>query len=190
MHGDYLQVLTGMARRVHKVTLFVQEPPRPPACEVASLRVIYIKKPYLRKLFGLHKGASKEIVASAAALLRDTDLCAGNLESPLPFSDTQNEEYKWRALELVTVQGKKKIDVLGLSFKEDADDLRESPTVELLERLIGKGYYVCIYDRNVSLARLARNECDASLARIRWLPRRLPCTPRLFENKSRQEKWQ
>ncbi len=65
-----------------------------------------------------------------------------------------NQEHKNRALGLVMAQGKKKIGVLGLSFKEDTDDLRESSTVELLERLIGKGYTVCIYDRNVSLARL------------------------------------
>ena len=43
--------------------------------------------------------------------------------------------------------------ILGLSSKEDKDDLRKSPTLELLERLIGKGYSVCTYDRNVSLAR-------------------------------------
>ena len=65
-----------------------------------------------------------------------------------------NEKHKKRALELIMAQGKKTIGVLGLSFKEDTDDLRESPSVELLERLIGKGCNVYIYDRNVSLARL------------------------------------
>ncbi len=65
-----------------------------------------------------------------------------------------NEKHKKRVLDLVVAQGKKNIGVLGLSFKEDTDDLRESSTVELLERLIGRGFKVCIYDRNVSLARL------------------------------------
>ncbi|MFA9432458.1 nucleotide sugar dehydrogenase [Egicoccus sp. AB-alg2] len=65
-----------------------------------------------------------------------------------------NQRHADRAFELVRQAGGRRIGVLGLSFKAGTDDLRESPTVALVERLIGKGYQVRIFDRNVSLSRL------------------------------------
>jgi GDP-mannose 6-dehydrogenase len=58
------------------------------------------------------------------------------------------------ALEQVTESGKKRVGLLGFSFKAGTDDLRESPIVILAEALLGKGYDLRIYDRNVSIARL------------------------------------
>src|SRR3989442_1886390 len=58
------------------------------------------------------------------------------------------------AIDLIVETGKKRIGLFGFSFKAGTDDLRESPMVILAEGLLGKGYQLCIYDRNVSIARL------------------------------------
>src|SRR5918993_873825 len=58
------------------------------------------------------------------------------------------------AIDMVVATGKKRVGLLGFSFKAGTDDLRESPIVILAEALLGKGYSLCIYDRNVSIARL------------------------------------
>jgi GDP-mannose 6-dehydrogenase len=58
------------------------------------------------------------------------------------------------AFDLIRKTGKNKIGILGLSFKPGTDDLRESPIVELIEKLIGKGYTVNIYDKEVAFAKI------------------------------------
>ncbi|MHA6616955.1 nucleotide sugar dehydrogenase [Pseudonocardia sp. DLS-67] len=65
-----------------------------------------------------------------------------------------NEAHLRRAVDLVVALGRRRIALMGLSFKAGTDDLRESPLVELAERLIGKGYDLRIYDPNVSVSRL------------------------------------
>ena len=57
-------------------------------------------------------------------------------------------------IQLITSLGKKRIGFLGMAFKPDTDDMRESPLVELIETLVGKGYGIRIYDKNVSTSRL------------------------------------
>ena len=72
------------------------------------------------------------------------------MSSILPSNDLQVQS----AHALIKKTGKKKIGILGISFKAGTDDLRESPMVSLIEYLIGKGYEIKIYDKEVSLAKI------------------------------------
>ena len=77
------------------------------------------------------------------------------INTPLLSSiETSNENQKSVAFELIARTGKKKICFIGLSFKEGTDDLRYSPSVDLAEKLIGKGYSLTIYDQNVHISKL------------------------------------
>jgi len=78
-----------------------------------------------------------------------------DLEMPLINALLGSNQLQIRhALDQIVETGKKRIGILGFSFKAGTDDLRESPMVILGEALLGKGYELCIYDRNVSMARL------------------------------------
>jgi len=70
------------------------------------------------------------------------------IDAILPSNDEQIE----RGIRAVIDKGNKKVGILGFSFKAGTDDLRESPMVELVERLIGKGYDLRVYDSNVRIA--------------------------------------
>jgi len=77
------------------------------------------------------------------------------IETPVIQSITySNQLQKDRVVEAVKRYEKKNIGLLGLAFKKGTDDLRYSPSVDLAETLIGKGYDLKIYDRKVNLARL------------------------------------
>jgi GDP-mannose 6-dehydrogenase len=65
-----------------------------------------------------------------------------------------NEEQVRRAFDLVRAAGNRRVGLIGLAFKGGTDDLRESPAVELAERLFGKGYDLRIFDHDVCLGRL------------------------------------
>ena len=81
---------------------------------------------------------------------RQLDTRTPTLESILPSNERQIDI----AYQMVRRTACRRIGVLGFSFKAGTDDLRESPMVALIEMLIGKGYEVAVYDRNVSLANL------------------------------------
>ena len=89
--------------------------------------------------------------------IRALNYKAKTLDVQLPVINSislSNELHIKGAFQRILSWGKKKIGVLGIAFKEDTDDLRESPMIELIELLIGKGYELKIYDKYVSLAKL------------------------------------
>jgi GDP-mannose 6-dehydrogenase len=78
-----------------------------------------------------------------------------DIETPVLSSALASNELQiQRAFDRVLAAGTKRVAMLGLSFKPGTDDMRESPMVELAERLIGKGVLLKIYDKEVSIARL------------------------------------
>jgi GDP-mannose 6-dehydrogenase len=88
----------------------------------------------------------RAILHAAKSLDLHLPLIAGVLSS--------NEQVIERAFQKIRATGKRRLGLIGLSFKSNTDDLRESPFVELAERLLGKGYELSIYDPNVIAARL------------------------------------
>jgi len=81
---------------------------------------------------------------------KELDLCLPLLDS----IERSNSTHLERAAEIILQTGKMKIAMLGLSFKAATDDLRESPQVRLVKRLLGEGRQVRVWDDNVYLGRL------------------------------------
>ena len=82
----------------------------------------------------------------------------GRLEDvPMPILEAvldSNRRQIERAFQMVMAGGSKRVGILGLAFKAGTDDLRESPTVSLVEMLLGKGCQITIHDRDVSRANI------------------------------------
>jgi len=95
-----------------------------------------------------------------SAKLHDLELPI--LNSILPSNELQIA----RGLQIIMEKGRKRIGVLGFSFKAGTDDLRESPMIEVIERLAGKGYDIRIYDKNVQVAKLVGANRDFIMNRI------------------------
>jgi len=93
---------------------------------------------------------------------RSLDLDLPILNAILP----SNQHQVARGVSMIMAKGKRCVGVLGFSFKAGTDDLRESPLVEVIERLLGKGYDVRVYDRNVNLAALTGANKDYILNHI------------------------
>lgn len=109
-----------------------------------------ISPAYLRPGFAFGGSCLPKDLRGLVYAARRADVSVPLLSHILP----SNEEHLRRAFDLVAATGKRRVGLFGLSFKPGTDDLRESPLVELAERLLGKGYDLRIYDANVTLSRL------------------------------------
>jgi GDP-mannose 6-dehydrogenase len=109
-----------------------------------------ISPAYLKPGFAFGGSCLPKDLRGLVYAARRADVTVPLLSHVLP----SNEEHLKRAVELIVATGRRRIGLFGLSFKPGTDDLRESPLVELAERLLGKGYDLKIYDSNVALSRL------------------------------------
>jgi GDP-mannose 6-dehydrogenase len=109
-----------------------------------------ISPSYLKPGFAFGGSCLPKDVRALNYRAKELDLELPLFESVLPSNDAHLD----RAIEIVLNTRKKHIAMLGLSFKAATDDLRESPQVQLVKRLIGEGCQLKIWDDNVSLGRL------------------------------------
>jgi GDP-mannose 6-dehydrogenase len=105
---------------------------------------------YLKPGFAFGGSCLPKDLRALAYRARTLDVATPVLRATLE----SNEHQIGRAFDLIAAGGRRRVGVLGLAFKSGTDDLRESPMVALIERLIGRGFEVGIYDREVRSARL------------------------------------
>lgn len=122
---------------------------------------------YLKPGFAFGGSCLPKDVRALSYMARSLDLEVPVIDSILNSNRVQIE----KGIDMILATGKRKVGVLGFSFKAGTDDLRESPMVEVIERLIGKGLDVQLYDRNVSMACLIGANRDYILNQIPHISR-------------------
>ena len=135
---------------------------------------------YLKPGFAFGGSCLPKDVRALTYYARSRDIDTPVLASILP----SNEQQIHRAFGLLQAHGRCRVGVLGMSFKAGTDDLRESPLVSLIELLIGKGYEVCIYDRNVTMAKLIGANREYILEHIPHIEKLMVDDPRQLVERS------
>ena len=116
-------------------------------CEDKQLN---ISKAYLKPGFAFGGSCLPKDLRAMLYVARTHDINVPMLEGVLPSNKTQVQA----AIEKVLATGKRRVGMIGLSFKSGTDDLRESPLVDLAEAFIGKGLNLLIHDPEVKLSRI------------------------------------
>ena len=117
---------------------------------------------YLKPGFAFGGSCLPKDVRALTYKSKQLDIETPILSAIMPSNARQIET----GIRMITELGKKRVGILGFSFKAGTDDLRESPLVEVIEHLLGKGYDVKIYDRNVKVASLVGANKDYILKQI------------------------
>jgi GDP-mannose 6-dehydrogenase len=136
-------------------------------------KILNISPTYLRPGFAFGGSCLPKDLRSLLHMARVNDLDVPLLAGAL----RTNELVVSDVLDRILAAPAKVVAMLGLSFKADTDDLRESPNVELAERLLGKGFEVRIYDPIINPARLVGANLRYVQARLPHLGRLLAATP-------------
>jgi GDP-mannose 6-dehydrogenase len=125
-------------------------------------RKLNLSPAYLKPGFAFGGSCLPKDVRALSYRSRSLDLDVPVLNAILPSNRSQLD----RAFGLIAGHGHRKVGVLGLAFKAGTDDLRESPMVDVVERLLGKGYDIRIFDDNVNLAKLVGANRDYILHQV------------------------
>jgi GDP-mannose 6-dehydrogenase len=121
-----------------------------------------ISDKYLNPGFAFGGSCLPKDVRAFSYLARDQDVSAPIIDSLIASNIAQIRS----GIKLITETGNKNIGVLGFAFKAGTDDLRESPIIDVIEQLLGKGYKLRLFDSSVNMARLSGANRDDLLGRI------------------------
>jgi GDP-mannose 6-dehydrogenase len=130
-------------------------------------RKLNISPAYLMPGFAFGGSCLPKDLRALSYKAKSNDLNLPILSSVLPSNEMQVS----RGMQMIVDKGHKKIGILGFSFKAGTDDLRESPMIEVIERLLGKGFDIRIYDKNVNIASLVGANRDFILNHIPHISR-------------------
>ena len=125
-------------------------------------RKLNISPAYLLPGFAFGGSCLPKDLRAMAYKAKVNDLDLPIMTSILPSNEIQVA----KGVQLIMEKGHRRIGILGFSFKAGTDDLRESPVIEVIERLVGKGFDLRIYDKNVRIASLVGANRDFILNRI------------------------
>jgi len=126
-----------------------------------------LSKAYLKPGFAYGGSCLPKDLKALRTIAHDHYLSCPLLEN----ISVSNEQQKERVGETIRRFGKQNVGFLGLSFKAGTDDLRESPIVDVIERLLGKGFNVRIYDPHVHVSHLTGANRDYILQKIPFIAR-------------------